>query len=453
MSWVYGFSHEAALLLIAFAAVVLLVVLVAWLKVNSFVAMIIAALCAGICARQPLPDIVKGFTDGMGSVLGSIAVVIGLGSMIGKLLGESGGAEVVARTLISALGPKQTPWTMLVTAMLVGIPVFFGVGVVLLIPIVITVARDTRRPLLSLGIPLLAGLAGVHSFVPPHPGPMVAINLLHADVGRVIIYSLMIVAPAAALAGPILAPLLLRRVDPNAGAEALAAEQRAPHGNPPGFLLALATILLPVALMLAATVADLALPDGGTLRSWADFIGNPAVALLVALLFAFWSFGFARGFDRARLLKFCDDSLGPVAGMLLVVGAGGGLNRVLVNAGVGGSVGSILGLLHVSPLVLGWLVAAVIRVATGSATVAITTAAGIMAPSVAVDPAIHRDWLVLAMGAGSLLLSHVNDGGFWFVKEYFRLTVAQTLRTWTVMTCALSVLGLAGALVFDKLIG
>ena len=453
MTWIYGFNREALLLLITLIAVSGLVLLVAWFKVNSFVAMILAALFAGLCAGVPLHLVVKSFSDGVGSVLGSIAVVIGLGTMIGKLLSESGGAEVVARTLINLLGEKWTPWTMLATALLVGIPVFFGVGVVLLMPIVITVARETKRPLLSLGIPLLAGLSTVHGLVPPHPGPMIAIELLHADVGLVIIYSLMIGVPAAVLAGPVLTPFLLRHVVANAGAGALAADSRQTHHNPPSFLLALMTILLPVLLMLAATLADVVLVQASPAREWADFVGSPVVALLVALLFSFWSFGFARGFNRGHLLKFCDGCLGPVAGMLLVIGAGGGLNKVLVTAGVGGAIGAMTGLLHLSPLVLGWLVAALIRVATGSATVAISTAAGILAPMTLTSPGIHREWLVLAMGSGSLVLSHVNDGGFWFVKEYLHLTVPETLRTWTVMSCVLSVLGLIGTLVFNKLIG
>jgi GntP family gluconate:H+ symporter len=451
-AWIYGFSHEARLLLITLIAVGGLVLLVAWFKVNSFFAMILAGLFAGICLGLPLGVVVKSFSDGVGAVLGSIALVIGLGAMIGKLLGESGGAEVVARTLIGVLGEKRTPWTMLITALLVGIPVFFGVGVVLLMPIVITVARETKRPLLSLGIPLLAGLSVAHGLFPPHPGPMAAIELLHADVGRVILYSLLLGVPAAVVAGPLLAPLLLKHVRANAGAEALTAQQPKSHPNPPSFPLAVTTILSPVVLMLAATLADVTLPATSRAREWADFVGNPVVALLAALLLSFWSFGFARGFDRKCLLKFCDECLGPVAGMLLIIGAGGGLNRVLVTAGVGGAIASMTGLLHLSPLVLGWLVAALIRVATGSATVAISTAAGILAPMALASPGIHREWLVLAMGSGSLILSHVNDGGFWFVKEYLHLTVPETLRTWTVMSCVLSFLGLIGALVFDKLL-
>jgi GntP family gluconate:H+ symporter len=205
--------------------------------------------------------------------------------------------------------------------------------------------------------------------------------------------------------------------------------------------------------MLAAALADVTLPQGSRSREWADFIGSPAVALLASLLFSFWSFGWARGFDKSRLQKFCDECLGPVAGMLLVIGAGGGLNNVLVHAGVGGAIGGMAGLLHLSPLVLAWLVAALIRVSVGSATVAISTAAGILAPMAMADPSIHREWLVLAMGSGSTLLSHVNDGGFWFVKEYLHLTVPQTLRTWSVMTCVFSVVSLVVVLALDKLIG
>ena len=446
-------SHEVFILLITLAAVVGLVLMVAWLKVNAFVAMILAGFCAGLGAGLPVREVVKDFSDGVGNVLGSIALVIGLGTMIGKLLGESGGAGIVAHTLIRALGPNRLPWTMLITAFLVGIPVFFGVGLVLLMPIVITVARQSRLPLLVLAIPLLAGLSAMHGLVPPHPGPMVAIQLVHADAGRLILYSLLVAIPTGIVAGPVLAPILVRGVAADAGAGALKTQQPTAHPNPPAFGLTVLTILLPVGLMLAAALADVTLPQGSRSREWADFIGSPAVALLASLLFSFWSFGWARGFDKSRLQKFCDECLGPVAGMLLVIGAGGGLNNVLVHAGVGGAIGGLAGLLHLSPLVLAWLVAALIRVSVGSATVAISTAAGILAPMAMADPSIHREWLVLAMGSGSTLLSHVNDGGFWFVKEYLHLTVPQTLRTWSVMTCVFSVVSLVVVLALDKLIG
>jgi len=327
------------------------------------------------------------------------------------------------------------------------------VGLVLLVPIAFTLVRETGTPLLRIAIPLVAGLSVVHGLVPPHPGPVAAMGILNelagkADMGKTILYSLLVGLPAAVVAGPWFAQFISRKV---AVEERGAAEQLAPsrRANPPSFPLTLFTILLPVALMLLTTVADLALPREHSLRQCANFVGHPSVAMLAAVLFSFHSFGLSRGFSREALAKFATDCLAPVASMLLVVGAGGGFSRVLDQGGVGKAIAELAGGANFSPLLLGWLVAALIRVATGSATVAITMAAGIMAPIAAGTPGVHLELLIIAMGAGSLILSHVNDGGFWFVKEYFNLTVPQTLKTWTVMETIISVLALLLVLLLD----
>ncbi len=465
-----GLSHEASLLVFALLAVIGLVVLIARFKLNAFVALILASVFVGLCSGLELPRIGQSFADGVGGVLGSIAAIIGLGTILGKLLGESGGARVIADRLINLLGPTRTHWSMMLVALVVGIPVFFAVGLVLLLPILFTVARETKTPLMWLGLPMLAGLSVAHGLIPPHPGPMTAIGLLKADTGRTLLYSLIIGVPVACLAGPILARWLVKR-DPerrspirrdsdetatNAGSETGAPAPKAASlleaTSAPSFGLALFTILLPVILMLFATVVDLRLEPAHRFRQWADFIGHPLIALTVSLLFAYWSFGFARGFRREQLAKFSEECLGPVATVLLVVGAGGGFSRVLINSGVGDAIAELVKAAPVSPLILGWLVAALIRVATGSATVAISTAAGILAPVAAADPNINLELLVLAMGAGSLILSHVNDGGFWLVKEYLRLTVTETLRTWTVMETVISIAALALVLVLNAVL-
>lgn len=444
----FGLSHHTTLLLYALAGVLGLVLLIARFKLNSFVALILASLFVGLGARMNLPDIASAFQQGVGNVLGGIAMVVGLGTVLGKLLAESGGAQIISDTLIRALGEKRLPWAMMLIAFIVGIPVFFGVGLVLLVPILFTLAGRTGTPLLRLGLPLVAALSVVHGLVPPHPGPMAAVGLLRgpagaADLGKVILYSLLIGFPTAVIAGPLIARLLAGRLTvPLTGglAEALTAPPQ--PKSTPGFALTVFTILLPVLLMLLATAADVTLASTSDLRRWADFIGSPLVAMTLAVLFALWSFGTARGFDREQLLKFSNDCLGPVAVILLVVGAGGGFNRVLVASGVGDAIAALAKGLPVSPLLLGWIVAALIRVATGSATVAITTAAGILAPIVLQTPGLNLELLILAMGAGSLVLSHVNDGGFWLVKEYLNLTVAQTLRTWTVLETVISIVAL-----------
>lgn len=433
-----GLSQPTTLLIYAAGAVALLVFLVARWKLNAFIALVLASLCVGLGAGVRPLDIAKAFQEGVGGTLGFIAVVVGLGTMLGKLLAESGGAEVVAQTFIRAFGGGRLPWTLMFVAFIVGLPVFFGVGLVLLIPIVFTLVRETRQPLLLLGIPVIAGLASSHSLVPPHPGPMVAIEKVGADVGKTILWSIAIGLPAAMVAGPIFARLIAPRlvVEPGGLGEKLS-QQPPVQTARPGFGLTLFTITLPILLMLGATIADITLPRGDARREWAGFLGSPLVAMLLAVLFALWSFGARCGFDRTKLVKFTDECVGPCATIFLVVGAGGGFGKVLDVSGVDDAIAELAKGLSFSPLLLGWMVAAAIRVAVGSATVAITLASAIMAPIVAGTP-VSRELLVVAMGGGSVICSHLNDGGFWFVKEYFNLTAAQTLQTWTVLTTLIS---------------
>ena len=448
-----GLSQHASLLISALLSVVGLVVLIARFRMNAFVALVLASLAMGIAAGMNLSDVATAFQNGVGKILGGIGMIIGLGTLLGKLLAESGGARVVADTLIRSLGEKRLPWAMLLVAFTVGIPVWFSVGLVLLVPILFTVARQSRVPLLVLGIPLAAGLSVTHGLVPPHPGPMVAIGALKADVGRTIFYSLLIGLPTAIVSGPFCARWLAARHEVSLdGGPAAALTAANPPGSAPGFGLALLTILLPVGLMLMATGAEIALPKENPVRAGVMALGQPLVAMTLAFLFACWSFGTARGFNSEQILKFTNDCVGPVAGTLLIVGAGGGFNGVLIASGVGTAIADMVKDLAVSPLILGWVAAALIRVATGSATVAITTAAGILAPIVAVKPGTNLELLVLSMGAGSLTLSHVNDGGFWFVKEYFNLTVTQTLKTWTVMETVISVVALVLVLALDVIV-
>ncbi len=433
-------------------AVVALVVLISRFKWPAFLALAVVSLMVGMGTGMPLPEVVKSFQEGVGAILSSIAVVVGFGALLGKLLAESGGAEVLAGRLIGALGRERLHWTMMLAGFIVGIPVWFSVGVVLLAPVLFSVVRESGVPLLRLMVPLLAGLSVAHGLIPPHPGPMVAIETLRADAGKTIWFSILVGYPTAVIAGPLIAAMLQRLGGHVELSGPMAAAAAASRDRRPGFGLTLFTILLPVLLMTIATVADLTLPKGNAIRSGFDFLGSPLVAMLVSVLFAFFSFGGHCGFDRKAISQFCDSSLGPVATVLLVVGAGGGFNRVLINSGIGKMIADAAHGASLSPLVLGWLVAALIRVATGSATVAITTAAGILAPVVAGGAVVNLELLVIAMGAGSLVLSHLNDGGFWFVKEYFGLTVGQTLKTWTVVETVVSLVALAFTLALDSLL-
>jgi GntP family gluconate:H+ symporter len=306
--------------------------------------------------------------------------------------------------------------------------------------------------LVKIGIPLVAGLSVVHGMLPPHPAAMLAVTAYNADVGRTILFGLLVGLPTAALAGPIFASWIAPRIvlpAINPMAEQLEGGSGGSSENAPGFGISLFTVLIPVILMLLASAADVMLDPASPALPVLHFIGNPIVALLLALLFSFWSLGRARHFTRAEVMKFCNDCLGPTAPILLVIGAGGGFNQVLVQSGVGRAIAAVAIGSHASPLILAWIVAALIRVATGSATVAMTTAAGIVAPIAIATPGTHPELLVLATGAGSLVLSHVNDAGFWLIKEFFNMTVPQTLKTWTVAETIIGVAGLGFTLLLS----
>ena len=436
-------THDARLLVLALLAVVALILLIARFRTHPFVALVVVSLALGVAAGMPLGTVAGAFQEGVGAALGFIAVVVGLGTMLGKMMAESGGATRIATTLIARFGQRRVHWAIMFVAFIVGIPVFFQVGFVLLVPLVFTIARRTGMSLVKIGLPLVAGLSVVHGMVPPHPAAMLAVAAYHADVGRTILWSLLVGLPTAALAGPIYATWVAPRVKLPAENPMAAQLEGSVRTEMPSFGIALFTVLIPVILMLGASAADVTLGATDPLRRVLDFLGGPIVALLVALLVSFWTLGARRGFTRAQILAFTNDCLAPTASIILVIGAGGGFNRVLLASGVGDAIARVAIGSHASPLLLAWTIAALIRVATGSATVAMTTAAGIVAPIAVLVPGTHPELLVLATGAGSLVLSHVNDSGFWLIKEFFGMTVPQTLATWTVAETIIGVAGLA----------
>jgi GntP family gluconate:H+ symporter len=445
-------TPDARLLLFALLAVSALVVLIAHFKLHPFIALVSVSLAMGVIAGMSPVAAVKAFQDGVGNTLGFIAVVVGLGTMLGKMMAESGAATRIATTLIDLFGQQRVHWAIMFVAFIVGIPVFFQVGFVLLIPLVFTIARRTGMSLVKIGLPLVAGLSVVHGMLPPHPAAMLAVTAYHADIGRTILFGLLVGLPTASLAGPIFATWIAPRIilpAENPLARQLEGES---VEDMPGFGISVFTVLIPVILMLLSSAADVALDPASSTLSALHFLGSPIVALLLALLFSFWSLGRSRHFTRAEVMKFCNDCLGPTATILLVIGAGGGFNQVLLQSGVGGAIAHMAIGSHTSPLILAWSVAALIRVATGSATVAMTTAAGIVAPIAVAIPGTSAELLVLATGAGSLMLSHVNDAGFWLIKEFFNMTVPQTLKTWTVAETIIGVAGLAFTMLLSFLI-
>ncbi|HTZ76039.1 MAG TPA: gluconate:H+ symporter [Candidatus Aquilonibacter sp.] len=436
-------SHGVFLLVSALSSVVLLIVLIARYKINPFVVLFVVSLGLAIVVGMPVNTVVKSFEAGVGATLGHIAIVIALGTMLGKMMAESGGAERIAITLIDAFGKKRVHWAMMVIGIVVGLPVFFEVGFVLLIPIAFNVAKRTGTSLVLVGLPMVAGLSVVHGLVPPHPAALLAVAAFNADIGRTIAYALLIGIPAAIVAGPLYARFISPRIHLDASNPIASQFVENVERKLPGFALTISTVMLPVVLMLIGSWADALLRPHTPANTALHFLGDADIALLSGVLVSFITLGRLRGFTRDTILKFSNECLAPTASITLLIGAGGGFGRVLQDSGVSQAIVQAALRSHVSILILAWLVAAVVRLATGSATVAMTTAAGIVAP-IAASAAIYRpELLALATGAGSLVFSHVNDGGFWLVKEYFNMSIADTMKSWSVCETIISVMGLA----------
>ncbi|MCW5558429.1 MAG: gluconate:H+ symporter [Verrucomicrobiae bacterium] len=458
------------LIALALASIGALVLLITRLKVNAFIALLLASLVVGggsaLLGRvirdaggresaYTLLGVAKSFSDGLGATLGSIAAIVGLGTMLGRLLAESGGAEVLARRFIAFFGPARIQWCIMALALAVGLTTWFAVGLVLLLPILLTLTHETRQPFLILTLPLLSCLSVMHGVMPPHPGPVVAVEYLKVDMGLVLVWGFVIGIPTAAVAGPLFARWAVKRVEAHPPPISRKADALPPGFRLPGFGVTLFSILLPVLLMLLATVAELALDKDSDLREAATFVGNPTIALTIAVLFASWSLGLACGYRPADVLKFTESSIATVGMTILVIGGGGGFARVLRDSGVAESIGRLGDMAHLSPLMYGWLVSAFIRVATGSATVAITTASGLLVPVLAAHPELgqnHKALIVVAIGSGSLFLSHLNDSGFWIVKDSLGLSVNQTFRTWTVCETLVGLVGMGLSLLVYRLI-
>jgi GntP family gluconate:H+ symporter len=437
------------LILAALIGIAVIVLLITRFSVNPFLSLTVGSLVVAAIAGLPLDAAITSFSNGFGSTAASVGTLIALGAMFGKLLADSGGADQIVDTIVGRSSERMLPWAMALVGALIGLPMFFEIGLVLLMPVIFLVSRRSGLPLMKIGIPALAGLSAMHGFVPPHPGPLVAVAALHANLGITLALGVLVAVPSIIIAGPLFARFAARWVpigapemydgerEPDSGG-GVATERRTQAR--PTFAVTLATVLLPVVLMLAKALADIFLGKGGP-KGVLDFIGTPLIALLIAVFVAMFTFGGSR-MGVKGVAHSIEQALPPIAGIFLIVAAGGGFKQVLVDTKIGNLVASFVTSSGLSVLLVGWLVAVLIRLATGSATVATVTAAGILAPLVTtLDPGT-TSLLVLAIGAGSLFFSHVNDAGFWLVKEYFGTTVGQTIRTWSLMETILSVVGL-----------
>ncbi len=489
-------AGHTQLVLAALLGIATVVVLIVWARFHPLLGLILGTVVLALVAAVPPEDALTSFVTGLGGTFGSVGLLIALGAMLGKLLADSGGANRIVDTIVDRVGPKQLPWAMAGIAAIIGLPMFFEIGVVILVPLIVLVARRTGVSLMLVGIPALAGLSILHGLVPPHPGPVTAIEFLHADLGYTLLFGLIVAVPTLVIAGPLLARFVDQWVPVHAdqavaagagaGAGAVAGTTGGPTapdaretaegagqsaaerpdavpaepGTPraagatrsPSFAAAIVSIVLPVLLMLIRAIGELTLDDGSSTRKVLDFVGEPSVALLVGVLVAMLAVGRASGMHRGQINDSLGSGLPGVASIMLIVAAGGGFKTVLSDSGVAQVIADAAKGSHISVLLLGWLIAVGIRLATGSATVATVTAAGIVAPLGQTLDKPHLALLVLAVGSGSLFFSHVNDAGFWLVKEYFGLTVWQTIRSWSVMETVISVVAVIFVLILGAIV-
>ncbi|MCM3442270.1 gluconate:H+ symporter [Metabacillus halosaccharovorans] len=445
---------DQMLILVALAGIFLLLFLVIRTKLHAFVSLLLVSLIVGILAGMPLNDVVTSMQNGMGGTLGFVAVVVGLGAMFGQMLEVSGGAERLAQTLVKKFGEDKSQWALGITGFLVAIPVFFDVGFIILVPIVYGLAKKTGKSLLYYGIPLLAGLAVTHSFIPPTPGPIAVADLIGADLGWVILFGTIAGIPAMIIAGPLFAKYISKKLHVVVP-DYMNLEEIEYDKELPSFKLIASLIMIPLVLILLNTVSGVLLDEGNIIRQILTFLGHPFVALTIATILTFVFLGTKRGYSRQEVQDIATKALEPAGIIILVTGAGGVFKQVLIDSGVGEVLGEMMAGSPLPPILLAFLIAAAVRVAQGSATVSMVTAAGLMAPLIEM---LHLEGpvlglLVIAIASGATVLSHVNDSGFWLVGRYFGLSVKDTLKSWTVMETLIGLVGVAVALILGVFIG
>ncbi len=434
---------------ITIGGILILFLLIARFKLNAFIAFILVSLFVGIGNKMKVLEIVDSIQTGLGKTLGGLILILGLGAMLGKLVADSGAAQRITTKLVEKFGKKNIQWAVVLTGFIVGIPMFYTVGFVILIPLVFTVAAATGLPLIYVGLPMLASLSVTHGYLPPHPAPTGIAVMFKADIGKTLLYGIIVAIPAIIVAGPIFTRTI-KNVKATPLKEFLNPKVLTEE-EMPSTLTSILTALLPVILIGISAVINVLLPDGNTFKEVALILGNPVIAMLISVLVAIYTLGLARGKKMKELMDSVSGAVSGITMVLLIIAGAGALKEVLIDSGVSEYIGAMLKGSAISPLILAWLIATVIRVCVGSATVAGLTAAGIALPLLGGSD-VSPELMVLAIGSGSLMLSHVNDGGFWLYKEYFNLSVKDTLKTWTVMETTVGVMGLIGVLILDLFI-
>ena len=436
-------------LLIILFCILLLVLLVSWAKVNPFLSFLIVSITAGLLLGIPMNKITASVQKGLGDTLGAITIIICLGAMTGKLVATSGAAQKIAEALVKLFGVKYIQWALVLVGFIVGIPLFYNTGFVLMVPLIFSVVYKYKLPAVYIGLPMLAALSVTHGFLPPHPSPTALVGMFHANMGTTLNYGLILAVPAIILAGPVFARALKKI--PSTPLETFRAAEL-PADKLPGAFNSFFTALLPVILLMGSAFYLNTDHSTGPVHKLIAFLGDAPIVMLISIIFATYSLGIKQGVSMKKLAELYGDAVKDIAGILLIIGGSGVFKEVLVASGASNAITGILQNLHLQPLVLGWLLAAIIRISLGSATVAGLTAAGIVSTMVLNDHSINPNLMVLSIGAGSLAFSHVNDGGFWMFKEYFNLSIKDTIKSWSVMESIVSVVGLIGVLILNAVI-
>ena len=441
---------DAYLLIVTLLAILIVIIGVSVFKWHAFISLTVASLFLAILSGMSWDKIASGFETGVAGALGHLVGILALGTILGKMLAESGGGLAIANFFVRIAGEKMLPWAMFCSGFIIGIPVFFEVGIIILLPLVISIHKAANKNILLIALPAIAGLSIVHGIIPPHPGAIAAIGIYGANMGKVLLYGLIVAIPSGIIAGPVFARMISKRVVPQEEPKLIEVEKKDPDSLP-GVGVSFFIILLPVILLLLGTFATY-LTSNASIQHFFTLVGSPLVALLISVFVAYFLLGFKEGMNRERIKKFTDESILPVGSIIIIIGAGGGFKQILIDSGVADVIGNMANEISLSPLVLAYFIAVLIRVATGSATVSLTTAAGLVAPIVSHMSGVNLELLVIATGAGSLIASHVNDAGFWMVKEYLGLSLKETFKTWTVLETILSVVAFGMVLVINAVV-
>lgn len=437
-------------LLLCIAAILLLILLVVYFKIDTFISFLLVSIGLGVAVGMNIQQISSAITKGIGNTLGPLVIILGFGAMLGKLVADSGAAQQITSSLTKVFGTKYIQWGMALAGLIIGIPLFYTAGFIVVVPLIFAIAATTRLPLLYVGIPMLAALSVAHGFLPPHPSPTAIAEQLHANMSKTLIYGIIIAIPTISLAGPLFAKTL-RRYQPKPSNNILQIEPM-PESEMPKIGISLITALMPVILLAVTAIILFSVSTRSLLGRIMQFIGDANIAMLLSVLIAIYFLGIKRGKKIPFIMKQLEDAFKSISVILLIIAGSGIFMQVMSDGGVSLYIGQILKDMQLSPLILGWLIAAIIRVCIGSATVAGLTTVGIMLPILGINQHIRPELMVLSIGAGSLMFSHVNDGGFWLFKEYFNLTIKQTFLTWTIMETIVSITGLIGVLILSHFV-